>query len=90
MFGWLATACFIMSPIFLAWKIKRQGHCRFLPWEFINPWWLGELCAIVHTAISFELSDPATWPLYFNYLTNVVCLVIIVKYKVWERNAPTY
>lgn len=85
-FGWLSTVCFILSPVFLALKIWQQGHCRYLAWIFIWPWAIGEVAAIVHTLINFGVIL-ATWPIYINYLTNILALGIIIKYKVWERDS---
>ena len=85
MYGWLATLCFSISPLFLAERVMHTGHARGLSAMFIWPWALGEVFAIIHTFISFGVYDTNTWPLYFNYLTNAFSLGIIIKYKYKER-----
>lgn len=44
-------------------------------------WWLGEIAMLIYV---FEIASP---PLLINYLTNVICTTIIVRYKLWPRNS---
>jgi len=44
-------------------------------------WWLGEIATLAYVV---EIASP---PLLINYITNIVCTTIIVRYKIWPRNS---
>jgi len=57
----------------------KQGHGRGLDWFFLWAWLIGELCMIVYVLPKWD------WPLLINYLFNLACLLVIFRYKIWER-----
>lgn len=77
--GWVGAFLFSICAIPQAWQCYRQGHGVGLSWAFLLCWLFGELLT---TAYIWPKRD---WPLLVNYATNMACLAVIVRYKLWPR-----
>lgn len=42
-------------------------------------WLFGELFTVSYV---WPKQD---WPLLFNYFFNLICLAVVLRYKIWER-----
>lgn len=78
--GWLGAAGFALSAIPQAYKCYAQGHGRGLSYPFLFLWCMGEACMLVYTIVRI-----GSLPLLFNYAANLACLLIILRYRIWER-----
>ncbi len=77
--GWIGAVFFAICGLPQAAQSVREGHSKGLNWFFLLAWFIGEVCTIVY------VWPKADWPLLFNYLVNLVFLLIMLKYKIWER-----
>lgn len=77
--GWVGAALFAICGLPQAVQCWREGHARGLNWFFLLAWLGGEILTITY------VWPKADWPLLFNYLTNLVFLLIMVRFKLWER-----
>ena len=80
MLGWLGAILFAACGIPQAVKCVTDGHSEGLSWAFLLMWLGGEILTIVYV---WPKSD---WPLIFNYLFNLVCLAIMLVYKLKPRS----
>jgi len=78
--GWLGAVCFAVCAIPQAITSYRLGHARDLSCAFLGLWLLGEVCMILYV-----LGTTRDWILLTNYIFNLGCLIIIIKYKLKER-----
>ena len=77
--GWLGSILFAICGFPQAIQSIREGHSKGLGWPFLLMWFFGELLTIIYI---WPKSD---WPLLFNYSMNMVFLIVIIRYKIWER-----
>lgn len=77
--GWLGSILFAICGLPQAIQSIKDGHSRGLNWFFLLAWFGGEVLTIAY------VWPKADWPLLFNYLTNLVFLLIMLRYKVKER-----
>lgn len=78
--GWLGAFCFSICAIPQAWLCYKQGHARGVSEFFLSLWFIGEVCMLI-----YSLTLPGAEPLIVNYLFNLACLLIIMKYKVLPK-----
>ena len=79
--GWIGATCFALCGVPQAIKAYREGHCRGLSVWFLMFWMLGEVFYISGTLLKFGWVG---W-MMFNYLFSVLCLSIIIYFKVKSR-----
>lgn len=77
--GWIGAILFAICGLPQAWACYKQGHSRGLSWSFLLMWLGGEIFTIAYV---FPKKDI---PLLFNYFLNLVFLLVMIRYKVWER-----
>lgn len=79
--GIIASALLALCAVPQARACIKQGNAYGIDWGFLAMWTGGEFGALLYT-----LSLPDTpWPLVFNYLLNLACLAVILRYKFWPR-----
>ncbi len=80
-FGWIGSICFAACGIPQAFRCLKQGHAIGLsPW-CLALWALGEVFYVGAVLMEFGW----IWWMLINYLTNIVCLFIICRYRIWPR-----
>lgn len=77
--GWIGSILFAICGLPQALQSIRDGHSRGLNWYFLQCWLWGEILTIIYV---WPKQD---WPLLFNYGMNMIFLLIMVCYKIWER-----
>lgn len=77
--GWLGAILFAICGLPQAIQCAKDGHSRGLNWFFLLCWLFGELFTILYIWPKNDI------PLLFNYFLNLVFLVIMIRYKIWER-----
>jgi len=77
--GWIGSILFAICAVPQAYHTQRMGHCRGLTWSFLLCWLGGELFTIAYVLPKMDV------PLLFNYSINLICLLIMLRYKIWER-----
>jgi uncharacterized protein with PQ loop repeat len=77
--GWIGSFLFAFCCVPQSWQCYRQGHARGLDWMFILMWLFGEILTTIYVWPKQDL------PLLLNYFFNMLCISVIVKYKLWER-----
>lgn len=79
--GWGGSILFGACGLPQAYKSYVEGHARGLSHSFIWMWTGGEILTLIYV-----LSLPTlSWPLITNYLINLVSVIIILRYKYFER-----
>ena len=78
--GWTGAILFAICGLPQAIQCAREGHARGLNWFFLLAWFWGEILTIIY------VWPKADYPLLFNYFLNLVFLLVIIRYKIWERN----
>lgn len=81
MIGWIGSILMSLCAFPQAVKAYREGHCEGLDMGFLMMWLIGDILLLF--AISFN--HPAAF-LLFNYVANLVFLVVILRYKIWRRS----
>ena len=79
MIGWAGAILFAICGLPQAVQCAREGHARGLNWFFLLAWFFGEVLTIIY------VWPKADYPLLFNYFLNLLFLVVILRYKIWER-----
>lgn len=77
--GWIGGFFFAICAVPQAWQSYRQGHSVGLSWMFLWFWLLGEVLTTIYVL------PKEHWPLIFNYVFNIILLLIIMWYKVYPR-----
>jgi hypothetical protein len=82
--GWIGAITFAICAAPQAWKAYKDGHSDGVSWGFINLWLVGEICTTIY------ILPKQDWPLLFNYAGNLICLLVIMKYKMFPRIEVVY
>jgi uncharacterized protein with PQ loop repeat len=77
--GWLGSALFAICGLPQAIQCAKDGHSRGLNWFFLLAWFGGECLTIAYVLPKMD------FPLLANYSANMVFLLIMLRYKIWER-----
>lgn len=77
--GWAGALLFAICGLPQAIQCAIDGHSRGLNWFFLLAWFGGEVLTVIY------VWPKADWPLLCNYLTNLVFLLIMLRYKIKER-----
>ena len=78
--GWIGSMLFSICGFPQAVQCTRDGHARGLNWAYLLCWLGGEVFTLIYVLPMGNL------PLSVNYLANLAFLVIMLRYKIWERN----
>ena len=78
--GWLGGILFAACGIPQVIQCWRQGHSNGLDWTFLLLWLSGEVLTIIYVIPKLD------YPLLFNYTCNLMCLLVIIKYKSLPRS----
>lgn len=77
--GWAGSVLFAFCGLPQAIQCFKTGHSRGLNWAFLLAWFFGEILTIVYVLPKMDV------PLLFNYGFNLLILIVILRYKIWER-----
>ena len=80
--GWLGGVLLAACGLPLAISAIIKGSDNTNVYTLLM-WMLGEVCFIVYTLATINLSDAA--PLLFNYGLNVAILLVVLKYHFFPR-----
>lgn len=78
--GWIGAVCFALCAVPQMVTTIRLGNAEGISGLFLLLWTSGEVAMIIYVLGSS--ADPI---LLFNYLFNLICLSVIIKYKVRPR-----
>lgn len=78
--GWLGSILFSMCAVPQAWQCYRQKHADGLSWTFLLMWLTGEILTAVYVWPTQQ------YPLLANYFFNGLCLLVILRYRMWPRS----
>ena len=83
-FGWGATISFTICGIPQALQSYRQGHSREMNKYFLVFWGLGYILGLIY---AYGLNAPLVerLPMFASYILGAMVLLVIVRYKIWER-----
>jgi uncharacterized protein with PQ loop repeat len=79
--GWLGAIFFAICGIPQAYQSWKQGSSRELSGLFLFTWTMGELLMTLYVVLKHGFDGP----LLFNYIGNLLALVVIIYYKVYPR-----
>jgi uncharacterized protein with PQ loop repeat len=82
MIGWIGSVCFALCGLPQVIKCVKDGHACNLSMVFLLLWLSGEILYVIATLSELGF---ISWML-FNYVVNIVCIVILVVYKVQGRS----
>lgn len=77
--GWIGSALFAICGLPQAIQCAKDGHSRGLNWFFLLAWLGGEVLTTIY------IWPKADYPLLANYVVNFVFLLVMLRYKIWER-----
>ncbi|CAB4174966.1 COG4095 Uncharacterized conserved protein [uncultured Caudovirales phage] len=77
--GWIGSVLFAICGLPQAIQSYNEGHSDGLNWLFILPWLFGELFTLIYIIPKGDM------PLIFNYVLNLVFLLVILYYKIKPR-----
>lgn len=80
--GWLGGLLFAFCGLPQAIQCYRQGHSRGTNSLFIWMWFAGEILMQIYVLVKHGLD----LPLLVNYWINTIFVLIIIKFKYWERD----
>ena len=80
--GIAGAICFAICGMPQAIQCAKDGHSRGLSWSFLSLWFMGEIFTIAY------LWPKQDWILLSNYILNFASLLLMLRYKIWERK-PT-
>lgn len=78
--GWIGSLLFAICAIPQAWQSWRDGHSRGISSGFLLLWFSGEVLTLLYVASTLKAA-----PLILNYVANLTCLLIIIRYKIRPR-----
>lgn len=79
--GWIGSILFSLCVLPQSMQCYRQGHARGVNSLFLWLWFWGEIFTTIYVV---NVIGP-DGPLLFNYAANFLCLLVILKFKHWER-----
>ena len=77
--GWIGAALFAICGLPQAIQCYHDGHARGLNWFFLGAWFFGEVLTIIY------IWPKQDYPLLANYFANMCFLLVMLKFKIWER-----
>lgn len=77
--GWTGSILFAICGIPQAYESFRRGNAYGLTWAFLLMWFFGEVLTLIYVIPKLD------YPLLFNYSCNLICLLIILRYKIKPR-----
>lgn len=80
--GIIGAICFALSGLPQAIKSWRDGHSGGIATATVWLWLIGEGATLAYTYHKY----PGDYILILNYLSNVILVGIVFKYKYWTRN----
>jgi uncharacterized protein with PQ loop repeat len=75
--GWMGSIMFALCAIPQAWQSYTDGHSNGVNWLFLILWLSGEIFTLIYVV------PKKHWPLIFNYIANVLFILIIVYFKIY-------
>jgi uncharacterized protein with PQ loop repeat len=79
--GWIGAACFSVCAIPQALHCYRTKSAAGLSRLTLGLWLTGEI-----SLLGYTLLGPFSLQLLVNYVFNLLCLCVIIYYKIKERN----
>ena len=79
--GYIAGFLFAFCAFPQAIQSCKEGHSRGINNLFLWMWFLGEVLMTAYVYLKHGLD----MPLLINYWINTVLILVIMKYKYWER-----
>jgi uncharacterized protein with PQ loop repeat len=79
--GWIGALCIGACGIPQATQCVRQGHAEGLSLCFLLLWLSGEVGLMTASILEFGW----VWWLMVNYILNILCLMIIFRYRFWPK-----
>ena len=79
--GLIGAICFALSGLPQAIKSWKDGHSKGIAVGTVWLWLIGEAATLVYTNHKY----PHDYILLLNYLSNVILVGIIFRYKYWIR-----
>jgi len=73
--GWIGSIFLALCAVPLAWQSYKQKHSNGVSNLFLTMWVTGELLTFAYVLPKQD------YPLLFNYGLNIMCLVVVIKYK---------
>jgi len=77
--GWIGSILFAACGIPQAYESYNKGNSNGLTWAFLLMWFFGEVLTLIYIIPKLD------YPLLFNYSCNLICLLIILRYKIKPR-----
>jgi uncharacterized protein with PQ loop repeat len=79
--GWAGASCFAFCAVPQVIQTLRDGHARNLSSLFLWMWFWGEILCATGSVLDVGL---VPW-LLFNYSFNLLCVLVLLKYKLFPR-----
>lgn len=73
--AWIGSFCLAICAVPQAAKSLKTCSSDGISWAFLSLWLVGEVCLLAYVVSRGE------WALVMNYAGNIVCLLIILRFK---------
>jgi hypothetical protein len=77
--GIAGSICFAICGMPQAIQCAKDGHANGLSWSFLLLWFCGEIFTIAY------IWPKQDWILLSNYILNFASLLLMLRYKIWNR-----
>lgn len=81
--GWLAGISLTFCTVPQVCKCHKEGHAEGLAFGYLFFLFVGMLSMFLYVLGKYQFADK---PLLFNYIFNVLLLLILWKYKIFPRD----
>lgn len=81
--GWIGAIFFAICAFPQAYKCWKQKHAYGLSNLTLFFWTAGELLTFIYVVVQLQLFE--SLPLIFNYIANLLSLIVIIYYKFFPK-----
>lgn len=74
--GWIGALCLGLCALPQAWQSFKTKSSQGISSSFLFLWIVGEIATLIYICLT-----TAQVPLIVNYIFNLLCLLIILRYK---------
>jgi uncharacterized protein with PQ loop repeat len=78
--GWIGSIAFAICGLPQAYNSYKTGNSRGSSFGFLFLWLIGEVFTLVY------VYPKSHEPLIFQLIWNIIFILIILRYKIWERD----
>ncbi len=86
--GWIGNIVLSIGVIPQVWKTWRTHDVSSLSWSFLIMWCSGVIMTFMYIAHDNIVDNDFNWPLWLNYLVNIIGTTYLVWAKIKFKTKP--